>query len=76
MHRNKKSYLMFYFLHKYRIPPTAMQLKNSLELVYVYTDINYTIRCRYLCNSVYCVKICFLLRAHKFRMTRFAMKGN
>jgi hypothetical protein len=29
----KKSYLMFYFLHKYRIPQTAMQL-NSLELVY------------------------------------------
>ncbi len=33
MHRNKKSYLMFYFLHKYKIPPTAMQL-NALELVY------------------------------------------
>jgi hypothetical protein len=33
MHRNKKSYLIFYFLHKYRIPPTAMQL-NALELVY------------------------------------------
>jgi hypothetical protein len=32
MHRNKKSHLMFYFLHKYRIPPTAMQL-NALELV-------------------------------------------
>jgi hypothetical protein len=24
---------MFYFLHKYRIPPTAMQL-TTLELVY------------------------------------------
>jgi hypothetical protein len=33
MHRNKKLCLMFYFLHKYRIPPTAMQL-NALELVY------------------------------------------
>jgi hypothetical protein len=33
MHGNKKSHLMFYFLHKYRIPPTAMQL-NALELVY------------------------------------------
>jgi hypothetical protein len=22
-----------------------------------------------ICNSVYCVKICFLLHAHKFRMT-------
>jgi hypothetical protein len=28
MHRNKKSHLMFYFLCKYRIPPTAMQLKR------------------------------------------------
>jgi hypothetical protein len=26
-------HLMFYFLHKYRIPPTVMQL-NALELVY------------------------------------------
>jgi hypothetical protein len=26
-------YLLFYFLHKYRIPPTAMQL-NTLDLVY------------------------------------------
>jgi hypothetical protein len=33
MHRNKKSYLMFYFLYKYKIPPTAMQL-NTLDLVY------------------------------------------
>jgi hypothetical protein len=33
MHINKKSHLMFYFLHKYRIPPTVMQL-NALELVY------------------------------------------
>jgi hypothetical protein len=30
---NKKNYLMFYLLHKYRIAPTAMQL-NTLELVY------------------------------------------
>jgi hypothetical protein len=27
------THLMFYFLHKYRIHPTAMQL-NVLELVY------------------------------------------
>jgi hypothetical protein len=33
MHGKKKSYLMLYFLHKYRITPTVMQL-NSLELVY------------------------------------------
>jgi hypothetical protein len=42
----------------------------------IYTDTNYTTRCRYLCNSVHCVKICFLLHAHKFRMARFAMKEN
>jgi hypothetical protein len=29
---------MFYFLHKYRIPPTAMQL-NALELVYILIQI-------------------------------------
>jgi hypothetical protein len=29
----KKSYLMLYFLHKYRIDPTAMQL-ISLEPIY------------------------------------------
>jgi hypothetical protein len=29
----KKLYLMLYFLHKYWIAPTAMQL-NTLELVY------------------------------------------
>jgi hypothetical protein len=34
MHEKKKKlYLMIYFLHKYRIPPTTMQL-NSLEIVY------------------------------------------
>jgi hypothetical protein len=33
MHGNKKSYLMFYFLHKYMIAPIVIQL-NSLELVY------------------------------------------
>jgi hypothetical protein len=32
-HKNKKSYLMFYFLHKYSILSTAMQL-NTLDLVY------------------------------------------
>jgi hypothetical protein len=33
MHRNKKLYLMFYFLYKYKIRPRVMQL-NALELVY------------------------------------------
>jgi hypothetical protein len=33
IHGNKKSYLMFYFLHKYRIAARAMQL-DSLEPVY------------------------------------------
>ena len=47
---------MFYFLHKYRIPPTAMQL-NTLDLVYdIYIDTNYTTWCSYLCNSLHCVK--------------------
>jgi hypothetical protein len=32
-HGNKKTYLMFYFLHKYRIATTVIEL-NSLELVY------------------------------------------
>jgi hypothetical protein len=29
MHGNKKSYLMFYFLHEYRIAPIVMQLNSS-----------------------------------------------
>jgi hypothetical protein len=33
MHGNKKPYLMLYFLHKYKITPTIIQL-NSLKLVY------------------------------------------
>jgi imidazoleglycerol phosphate synthase glutamine amidotransferase subunit HisH len=33
MLENKKTYLILYFLHKYMIAPTAMQL-NSLKLVY------------------------------------------
>jgi hypothetical protein len=75
MHGNKKYYLMLYFLHKYRIPPTTMQL-NLLELVMIYTDTNYATRCRYLCNSVHCVKISFLLHTHKLMMARCAMKEN
>jgi hypothetical protein len=54
MYGNKKIYLMLYFLYKYKIALTAMQL-NSLELVY---DIY-----RYVQN-------CFLLHVHKFRMTK------
>jgi hypothetical protein len=33
MHENKKLHLMLYFLHKYRIASTAIQL-NSLETIY------------------------------------------
>jgi hypothetical protein len=33
MHKKQKIVFNFYFLHKYKIPPTAMQL-NILELVY------------------------------------------
>jgi hypothetical protein len=46
---------MLYFLHKYRIPPTVMQL-NSSELVYDIYDTNYATRYMYLCNSVHCIK--------------------
>jgi hypothetical protein len=35
-------------------------------MIFVHT--NYATRCRYLCNLVHCVKIFFLLNAHKFRM--------
>ena len=56
------------WLHKYRIAPTAMQL-GSLNQFMIYTDTSYATQCRYLCKSVHCVKICFLLHAHKFRMT-------
>jgi hypothetical protein len=47
---------MLYFLHKYRITPTTMQL-DSLEPLYdIYTYINYVTRCRYLCNVIHCLK--------------------
>jgi hypothetical protein len=35
----------------------------------IFADTNYAIRYRYLCILVHCIKICFLLHAHKFRMT-------
>jgi hypothetical protein len=35
MHGNKKSHLMLYFFHKYRIHPIVMLMQlNLLELVY------------------------------------------
>jgi hypothetical protein len=40
----------------------------------IYTDTNYAIWCRYLCNSVHCVKICYLLHARKIRMAKCTMK--
>jgi hypothetical protein len=47
---------MLYFLHKYMIVPTTMQL-DSLEPVYdIYTYTNYVTRCKYLCNVVHYVK--------------------
>jgi hypothetical protein len=55
---------MLYFLYKYRIAPTVMYL-GSLGLIY---DIIYATRCRYLCNLVHCLKICYLLHTHKIRM--------
>jgi hypothetical protein len=54
---------MFYFIHKSRILTTVMQV-GSLEPVYdIYSH-------KYLCTVVQCEKICFLLHAYKFRMTR------
>jgi hypothetical protein len=46
---------MFYFLYKYKIALTVMQL-GSLEPGYDMTYTNYDTRCRYLCNVVHCVK--------------------
>jgi hypothetical protein len=46
---------MLYFLHKYRISPTAMQL-GSLDQFMIYTYTNYATRCKYLYNVVHCVK--------------------
>ena len=43
-----------YFLNKYKIPPTAMQLKHIQFMIYI--DINYTTWCSYLCNSLHFVK--------------------
>jgi hypothetical protein len=36
----------------------------------IYTDTSYATRCKYLCNLVHCVKICFMLHEHKFRMQK------
>jgi hypothetical protein len=36
----------------------------------IYTDTNYATRCRYLCNSVHCVKIGYLVQAHKIRLAK------
>jgi hypothetical protein len=46
---------MFYFHHKYRIAPTAMQL-GSLDQFMIYTYTNYATRCKYLHNVVHGVK--------------------
>jgi hypothetical protein len=45
---------MLYFLHKYRIAPTTMQL-GSLDQFMIYTYTNYATRCKYLYNAVNCV---------------------
>jgi hypothetical protein len=39
-----------------------------------YTDTNYVTRYRYLCSVAPRKNICFLLHAHKFRMTRMCVK--
>jgi hypothetical protein len=47
---------MLYFIHKYRISSTVMQL-GSLEQFMIYTDINYATSRRYLCITVHYIKI-------------------
>jgi hypothetical protein len=46
---------MLYFLYKYKIAPTAMQL-DLLDQFMIYTYTNYATRCKYLYNVVHCVK--------------------
>jgi hypothetical protein len=41
---------MLYFVHKYRISITTIQL-CSLKTLYLYTNINYATWCRYLYNT-------------------------
>jgi hypothetical protein len=36
----------------------------------IFENTNYATLCKYLCNSIHCVKICFLIYAHKFRTIR------
>jgi hypothetical protein len=42
----------------------------------IYTDTNYATQCRYLYNLVRCIKICYLLHAHKIRMTKMYDQRN
>jgi hypothetical protein len=46
---------MLYFLHKYSIAPTTMQL-GSLHQLMIYTYTNYATQCKYLYNVVHYVK--------------------
>jgi hypothetical protein len=46
---------MLYFLYKYMIIPTAMQL-GSLDQFMIYAYTNYAIQYRCLSNAVHCVK--------------------
>jgi hypothetical protein len=66
---------MLYFLRKYRIAPTTISYVRHNQFM-IYTGTNYSTRCRYLCNSVHCVKICYLLHAHKIRMTKMYDERN
>jgi hypothetical protein len=47
---------MLYFIHKYRISSTVMQL-GSLEQFMIYIDINYATSRRYLCITAHYIKI-------------------
>jgi hypothetical protein len=63
---------MFYFLHKYRIATTVMQL-DSLDQFMIYAYTNYATRRKYLYNTVHCVKICMLFTCG--RISRFERKN-
>jgi hypothetical protein len=46
---------MLYSIHKYRISITAIQF-GSLKTFYEYTATNYATLCKYLRNTIRCVK--------------------
>jgi hypothetical protein len=73
MHRNKKILFKCFLYVKVGSlqHPCSYDRWNQFMTC---TDTNYATRCRYLCSVVHCIKICFLLYAHKFRVTRMCVE--